>query len=137
MKKRHCEADGFENSKVGPRDGTPDPPKKLSLVLPMSFPLQTVHSRYLSCEIQTFERKTTNATLSHEPNKNDPTRNTAKENSPPYRLFGRLPGYSYCIVCSEYGRKKGEGILFPTYSPAIESSCHMFYSPPFHSLQST
>ena len=68
MKKRHCEADGFENSKVGPRDGTPDPPKKLSLVLPMSFPLQTVHItqavlvlRY----IQTFERKTTNATVHH------------------------------------------------------------------------
>ena len=71
MKKRHCEADGFENSKVGPRDGTPDPPKKLSRVLPMSFPLQTQPVLVLRY-IQTFERTTTNAT--------DPTRNTAKDN---------------------------------------------------------
>ena len=65
MKKRHWEADGFENSKVGPRDGTPDPPKKLSLVLPMSFPLQTVHSRYLSYDIYKHLREKLQMQLYH------------------------------------------------------------------------
>ena len=92
MKKRHCEADGFENSKVGPRDGTPDPPKKLSLVLPMSFPLQTVHSRYLSYDIYKHLRE--QLQMQPIPPEILPKIISKKvlNQSPPYRLFGRLPG---------------------------------------------